>query len=74
MSKKTLNLESLKVASFVTDIQKDSKDTVKGGFPSWEVTGCTGVCCGTLTPSGHSGAYGDHCRAENPNCGPLQDF
>lgn len=88
MKKEKLNLEKFKVDSFVTNLEGQNSETVKGGFtittlvysditncfPSDEQTGCTGVCCGTLTSQGASGAYGPVCQSDYPNCGPLHDY
>ena len=68
-NKQKLGLENLSIDSFVTDLSQRSEKTVKGGFiVSNEITGCTGVCCGTLTTSGHSGAFGPQCESKYPNC------
>ena len=68
-NKQKLSLKKLSVNSFVTNLEDSSSETVKGGFiVSDEITGCTGLCCGTLTTSGHSGAYGPVCKSQYPNC------
>lgn len=82
-----LKLSHLSVRSFSTDISKEKTGEIKGGFTfftvtiysdmmncgaSDEPTGCSGLCCGTLTTSGNSGAFGPVCRSEYPNCGYIE--
>ncbi|MGB3465554.1 MAG: pinensin family lanthipeptide [Cyclobacteriaceae bacterium] len=79
-----LKLSQLRVNSFTTDLQREESEKVKGGITfitvtiysdimncaaSDEPTGCSGLCCGTLTTSGDSGAFGPVCFSEYPNCG-----
>ena len=59
MKKKKINLDTLKVQSFVTDLEEESSETIKGGgFLS--VIGCTGGggnCsgrCGSTTSGGQN--------------------
>lgn len=59
--KKKLNINALKVTSFVTDLEKQNMNTVKGGSRAdCGITapincagtngGCTGVNCGSANP------------------------
>lgn len=82
--KKKLELNKLSVKSFVTEVDGNTVDTVKGGTatiiftvlfcggPSNEQTGCSGLCCGTLTTQGASGQFGPNCQSQYPNCGSGQ--
>ena len=46
MSKNKLNLSSLKVKSFVTDLKNDHSETIKGGGGFLSIFGCNS-CGGT---------------------------
>ena len=58
MKKSKLNLNDLKVESFVTDINAEKSETVKGGLPIPVGTIFDSQCC----------SDDDHCFSMNGNC------
>lgn len=64
MSKKKLNLNSLKVESFVTDLKSDNSETIKGGGGFLSIFGCNS-CGGSCNCSnGCTGTSGTSSGAE----------
>ena len=59
MKTKKLNLNTLKVQSFVTDIEKDTVETIKGGFGDPTVENCHE---NTDWGCGGGGQYSDNCQ------------
>ena len=71
--KKKLNLNELKVKSFVTDFDKNSAFTVKGGLPNTNVN-CTAVTCPVQSdqvcpPSAPDFCQTAECTVIPGNCG-----
>ena len=61
MKKSKLNLKDLKVKSFVTNIEAEITDTVKGGTRGSHGTICGSNCC----------SDDDHCFSRNGDCGTI---
>ncbi|MEL6562524.1 MAG: pinensin family lanthipeptide [Bacteroidota bacterium] len=70
--KKKLNLDQLKVNSFVTDLSKNTEKTVKGGVQYWSDVACDSAeDCGLLSwPGGCNKptVYGPHCGYSDGRC------
>ncbi len=69
MKNKKLNLSELKVKSFVTDLERKSDLTIRGGFDWIDVTYAGQGCATQLTGCGEGttgGDYSNNCDYSSP--------